>query len=325
MNKRHIVFIASLFVFMNGLVAESSEMVKISLGSFMMGLDGPRYDEHGTRRPTPKHKVVLDQFYMDKYKVTQGDYENLMGTNPSATKERVEMTDRMKDLGYKPIVPVALVGENYPVTGLSWYDAAKYCNKRSVKEGLEPCYDEETWECDFTKNGYRLPTEAEWEYACRAGTDTKYFFGDEKEKLIEYANYWPDYKEWDDAFYSYIRKHEDTMGFVWDKTIAKLMPVGQKKPNPWGLYDILGNTWEWCNDWYDEDYYEKSPKDNPKGPEKGTDKVIRGCTFTDYEASSYDRSYHLKGMATIGFRCVRNAPKDEKAEKEKDNKQDKQE
>ena len=85
-----------------------------------------------------------------------------------------------------------LVGDDYPVLKVSWFEAVKFCNKRSKRDGLEPCYDEKTWKCDFTKNGYRLPTEAEWEYACRAGTETKYFWGNDISKIEGYANFWFD-------------------------------------------------------------------------------------------------------------------------------------
>ena len=109
---------------------------------------------------------------------------------------------------------------------ISWNGAVEFCNALSKLAGLEPCYNLETWDCDFTKNGYRLPTEAEWEYACRAGTSTVYFTGDDPAGLEPYA---------------WFNQKTET---------ANERVVGRKKPNQFGLYDMLGNVREWCNDWY---------------------------------------------------------------------------
>ncbi len=209
------------------------------------------------------------------------------------------------------------------MVGVAWYDAAKFCNARSRAEGLEPCYDEKTWECDFTKNGYRLPTEAEWEYACRAGSATKYFFGDDKKKLIEYANYWQCSEDFYMAFYGKYGCYDPDV--KWDKPASRLLPVGSKKPSKWGLYDMLGNACEWCDDWHVNDYYKKSPKNNPRGPEKGEYKVVRGDSFFSSDAPCGSRGYTPPDARRcyIGFRCVRNAPKDEKKETEKKDAKDK--
>jgi formylglycine-generating enzyme required for sulfatase activity len=236
------------------------EMVRLPGGRFTMG-DKDEID-------APLHEVFISQFYMDKYLVTQEEYRRVMGKNPSRWK-----------------------ADKNPVEQVRWSDAVKYCNARSKLEGLEPCYDLSTWGCNFDANGYRLPTEAEWEYACRAGTTTAYFFGNDASKLKAYAWF------------------EDNSG-------GKPRPVGQKPANPWGLFDMHGNVWEWCNDFYKVDYYQESPKENPRGPKTGDTKVLRGGAwkFSAESCSSAYRYNENPGYADVcfgydiyGFRCVRNA------------------
>lgn len=212
------------------------------------------------------HEVVVSSFYLDKHLVTQEQYQKVMGGNPSRWK-----------------------GDRNPVEQVRWSDAVKFCNKRSQAEGLQPCYDLETWSCNFEANGYRLPTEAEWEYACRAGTATAYFFGDTPAKLADYA--------WFDK-----------------NSGGHPRPVGQKQPNPWGLYDMCGNVWEWCNDFYKVDYYPEAPRQNPRGPKAGESKVVRGGAwrFSDQSCRSGYRYNENPGYADVcfgydiyGFRCAK--------------------
>lgn len=238
-------------------------MVQIPAGKFTMG-DADEID-------APPHEVALDSFYMDTTLVTQAHYERLMGNNPSRWK----------------------VAEN-PVEQVRWWDAVRFCNARSTLEGLNPCYDPNSWVCDFTANGYRLPTEAEWEYACRAGTTTAYFCGKDASTLGEYA--------WFDK-----------------NSGGHPQPVGKKQPNAWGLYDMCGNLWQWCQDFYDVDYYDQSPKENPTGPEAGDTKVVRGGSWKA-SADSCRAGYRYNegpgqpdvcfGYDIYGFRCVRNAVKE---------------
>ena len=239
------------------------EMVVIPGGWFEMG------SAHGNPDERPVHRVWVDGFLMDRFEVTQALYEQLMTANPSHFK-----------------------GTNRPVEQISWANAALFCNMRSRAEGLEPCYDEETGECNYNANGYRLPTEAEWEYACRAGTTTRYFFGQDPRQLKLYAWY---------ADNSEKRTH----------------PVGQKRPNPWGLYDMYGNVAEWCNDMYAPDYYAHSPSRNPHGPKEGKRYVLRGGSWKSSAevCRSADRFAEDPGFEdacfardTIGFRCVRKLP-----------------
>jgi len=238
-----------------------TNMALLPGGTFIMG-DKDEID-------APPHEVTVSAFYINTHLVTQEQYEKLMGDNPSRWK-----------------------ADKNPVEQMRWSDAVKYCNARSKAEGLEPCYDLNRWECNFAANGYRLPTEAEWEYACRAGTTTAYFFGDDASKLKAYAWF------------------EDNSG-------GKPHSVGQKPSNPWGLFDMHGNVWEWCNDFYKVDYYQESPKKNPKGPDTGETKVLRGGAWK-FSAESCRSGYRYNenpgyadvcfGYDIYGFRCVRNAP-----------------
>jgi len=242
-------------------VGVSAEMVQVPGGQFAMG-DKDEPD-------APLHDVVVSPFFMDKHLVTQEHYQRLMGDNPSRWKN-----------------------PKNPVESVRWSDAVKFCNARSRAEELKPCYNLDTWECDFDADGYRLPTEAEWECACRAGTKTAYFFGDSASQLGDYAWF------------------EKNSG-------GHPQPVGQKKPNAWGLYDICGNLWQWCNDFYGVEYYQQSPKENPRGPKEGDSRVVRGGAwkFSGDNCRSGYRYNENPGYVDVcfgydiyGFRCVRNAP-----------------
>ena len=236
------------------------DMVSIPGGEFMMGANDGPIDAR------PAHGVKVNGFLMDQTLVTQEVYQKIMGTNPSRRKN--------------PRNPVELA---------TWTAAVKFCNARSSQEGLTPCYDLKTWKCDFSANGYRLPTEAEWEYACRAGTATGFYFGDNEDDLKSYG---------------WFRGNSDSKPHV----------VAQKKPNPWGLYDMAGNLWEWCNDYYGVKYYRTSPGDNPRGPEQGEKRVLRGGAWSSSaeDCASWARGGDESGATDIcltmdsnGFRCVR--------------------
>ncbi len=239
------------------------EMVRIPAGRFKMGRAGGEPDE------SPVHEVEVDAFLLDRYEVTQEQWDKLVLGNPSHFK-----------------------APRRPAEMISWGEAALYCNKRSEAEGLQLCYDEETALCDFEANGYRLPTEAEWEYACRAGSDDDYHYGADPNRLGESA---------------------------WYKANAskKTQSVGQKEPNAWGVFDMHGNVAEWCNDMYAEDYYAGSPEKNPRGADDGETYVLRGgawnCSPESCRASyriGADPGFQDACFAkdAIGFRCVRNAP-----------------
>jgi formylglycine-generating enzyme required for sulfatase activity len=232
------------------------EMVLIPSGSFVMGDDKGKPDER------PQHTVSVSSFLMDKYEVTQAHYVKTTGTNPSKFGQ--------KDW------------KIYPVDRIGWRQAAAYCNERSHLEDLEPCYDEETWQCSFDANGYRLPTEAEWEYAYRTSLDTPY----------------------------------DLEQDAWSKanSNSQTHAVGTKKPNRWTLYDMAGNVYEWCNDYYDPNYYRSSPEHDPRGPNEAETKVLRGgCWVTSADTCRAASRFMddpvnadtCLGYPAYGFRCVR--------------------
>lgn len=234
------------------------EMAKIPGGRFTMG-DKDEVD-------APPHEVTISPFYMDRHLVTQAQYERLMADNPSRWK-----------------------GAENPVEQVRWSDAVRFCNRRSSQEGLTACYNLDTWECNFDADGYRLPTEAEWEYACRAGTNTAYFMGNSAAKLADYA-------------------------WFKDNANRRPHPVGKKQANAWGLYDMCGNLWQWCNDFYQVDYYDQSPPKDPRGPAAGETKVIRGGSWkssADACRSGYRNNENpgyvdvCFGYDIYGFRCVR--------------------
>jgi formylglycine-generating enzyme required for sulfatase activity len=198
----------------------------------------------------PKHQVKLQEFYLGKYPVTQEQYQAVMGNNPSNFKD----------------------DPKNPVEQISWDDAQEFCKKLNQLTGKE----------------YRLPTEAEWEYACRAGTQTRYYFGDDAAKLGDYGWY------------------DENSG-------SKTHPVGQKKPNDWGLYDMSGNVWEWCEDPYHDSYANKPENTKNNGNTIWLSgnvslRVLRGGSCFNYSRSCHSakRYWFVADVRDIyiGFRLA---------------------
>ncbi|MHB8971759.1 MAG: formylglycine-generating enzyme family protein [Pirellulaceae bacterium] len=215
-------------------------LVLIPSGEFQMGSPGT---EVGRDDDEQAHRVrITKSFHLAVHEVTQSQYESVMAVNPSHFK-----------------------GPQHPVATVSWDNAVEFCDKLSALP-----------EEKAAGRSYCLPTEAEWEYACRAGSTTQFSFGDDAAELGNHA-------------------------WFKDNSAATTHPVGEKRPNAWGLYDMHGNVLEWCADWFGE--YSASPADDPTGPSTGTDRVTRGGSW-DYAASlcrAADRDKRLPGVRNLGL------------------------
>ena len=247
------------------------EMVYLPGGEFIMGSDKGNADE------APAHKVKVSAFLIDKYEVTQEMFAKVQLPNPSHWQD----------------------SPRKPVERIRWREAKLYCNERSILEGLKSCYNEKTadLDCDYAADGYRLPTEAEWEYASRADGSGPYDFG-QPDKLREYA-------------------------WFADNASDRTHKVGEKKPNRWGIFDLYGNVSEWCEDVYSATYYKESPPVDPHGPPspgKDVKRVMRGGSWK--ASADMCRATFRQGQRTgdtdacfytdyCGFRCVRRATPEE--------------
>ncbi|MCK4658073.1 MAG: formylglycine-generating enzyme family protein [Phycisphaerae bacterium] len=266
-------------------------MVLIPGGEFEMG---NHHYGAGDLDELPVHAVRVDLFYMGVYEVTNQQYCDYL--NSAYAQGLIEV---ISDVVYKaggselycetysadPHSRIHFSGgtftittgkEDHPMVMVSWYGAVAYCNWRSDIHGREACYDLSTWACDFSKNGYRLPTEAEWEYAARGGQHSPYYmflWGNDIDGSN--ANYWVSGDPYETE---YVRT--TPVGYY----DGGQTPSGSDMVNGYGLYDMTGNVWEWCNDWYDSEYYSSSPYDNPQGPGSGNFRVRRGASWYDYIA-----------------------------------------
>jgi formylglycine-generating enzyme required for sulfatase activity len=252
---------------------DAARFALIPAGTFRMG----NITDHSDGLPDakPVHEVMITRpFLMSRTEVTQEHYEVVMGNNPSYFS-----------------------GADMPVEQVSWYEAVAFCNALSLQEGLDPCYsgNGDSTTCDFTANGYRLPTEAEREYACRGGMETDFYTGGMTNSRCTVL---------DPAL--------DMAGWYCGNSNFSTHPVGLKEPNSFGLYDMHGNVYEWCWDWYSSNYYGSSPGVDPRGPGGGgllVHRVARGGAFAGWPYSCrssyrYNSSPEIK-YSSIGFRVVR--------------------
>jgi formylglycine-generating enzyme len=277
--------------------ASINGMAPIPAGDFSMG---DTFSE-GNSDERPVHTVNVSAFYMDKYEVTKARWDEV--ANWAAAN------------GYD-ISAASVDGKaaDHSAYNVDWFEAVKWSNARSEKEGLTPCYTVSgavmktgtaTPDCNFGANGYRLPTEAEWEKAARGGLSGKRFpWGDTI--THSQANYYSDNS------YSYdvspTREFHPTYatgGYPYSS------PVGSFAANGYGLHDMSGNMWEWCWDWYDGNYYASSPSSDPRGPSSGPHRISRGGSwgYNANGARTADRGYYDPGVrdTVLGFRCARSS------------------
>jgi len=280
--RNRLESVKSAVISINKTTANPIDMVRINGGTFMMGSPSR---EAGRRSDETQHRVTVSSFYMGRYEITQKEYQEVMGANPSY-----------------------FIGDNLPVEMVTWFDAIEFCNNLSQIEGLTPTYTitgrtpvsgypitaaTVTWNREA--NGYRLPTEAEWEYACRAGTTTAYNTGN---------------------------TINTNTGWYSKNSNSRTQPVGQKPANAWGLFDMHGNVWEWCWDWYGT--YPSSAQTDPVGTSAGSCRVYRGGAFitsassvlsalwrrylsaADVRSAYRGNSTPTSRIGCIGFRVVRN-------------------
>jgi formylglycine-generating enzyme required for sulfatase activity len=296
------------------------KLVLIPAGEFMMGSEAapealeklfPKLekDRHGESRfklpdEAPVHTVrITKPFYMGQHELTVGQFRKFVEAANYAPESIADGTGGYGFLPNKPEGgdafdgrdpkyswqnPGFKQGDDHPVVNVTWNDAQALCEWLNKTEGKK----------------YRLPTEAEWEYCCRAGTRTHFHSGDEPKSLLKFANTYDletvkNFPQWKE----FALQASDSFAFT--------SPVGSFAPNGFGLYDMHGNVWEWCSDWYGEDYYSKSPVDDPAGPESGKVKVRRGGswhTWPFYCRSSF-RNWNTARTryVLVGIRLVREA------------------
>jgi formylglycine-generating enzyme required for sulfatase activity len=264
-------------------------MVFIPAGEYQMG---DHFDE-GESDELPLHAVYIDAFYMDRYEVTNQQYADALNwamnqgnlitvTNGVVHKAGSGISNAYCDTtassSYSRITwngstfGVVEGKANHPMVNVSWYGAVAYSNWRSAMEGRTPSYDTSTWACNFSANGYRLPTEAEWEKAARGGLHDPY---------RRYP--WGDTLDGSKANYSGSSDLYEGGDYPWTTPVGYYnggqRPPGVDMANGHGLYDVAGNTWEWCNDWHSDSYYSSSEYDNPHGPASGTYRVLWGGSW----------------------------------------------
>ena len=263
----------------------------IDTGTFSMG-SPPK--ESGRKDDELPHRVrIIQPFLLGKYEVTQQQFRQVMEFSPSHFHSSADGRDKVRthDTG------------QFPVERVSWFDAVAFCNRLSKMDGYAPYYKMGDLQYDGNSiqraevtveggNGYRLPTEAEWEYACRASSTGRFAFDLAGKKA------------------NFVFRGTVTYGTRGkDRSVGRTTKVGSYRPNLWGLYDMHGNVAEWCGDWYAKDYYTQSPPEDPVGPKLGQHRVLRGGSWLVSEANcrSASRFYLTGGQCKYfaGFRVAR--------------------
>ena len=261
-------------------------MAYIPAGTFVMG----DHQGVGEADELPLHTVTLDSFYMDVSETTNESYADYLNSAKAQGLITVSSgvvykagsstaySDTTSSSSYSRIVWngssfSVLAGKlDHPMCMVSWYGAVAFANWRSSQDGLTPCYDLSTWTCNFSANGYRLPTEAEWEYAARGGQHSPYYAYPWGNTLYGHnANFWQS----GDPYETGSQPYSTPVGYY----DGGQSPSGSDMANGYGLYDMAGNVWEWCGDWYGSSYYVSSPSKSPPGPSSGSTRVIRSGSW----------------------------------------------
>ncbi|MFC1737236.1 formylglycine-generating enzyme family protein [Candidatus Hydrogenedentota bacterium] len=307
-----------------GGAAAPPEMVIVPAGTFIMGRTDRGDDAtYGNSDEIPRHNVYLDSYQIGKYEVTNGEYAEILNwaksqgyidtynssTVTSYGQELLDFDDSDCQISYSSGEFVVEGRDGYsiadhPVVEVSWYGSAVYCNWLSEANGLTPAYNTSAWTCDFTKNGYRLPTEAEWERAAAWSGSEHWIYGYQGNTFSQ------------TKVNAYTNGHANPLGlssYPWTSPIGYYNGVNAgtlDSPSPVGCYDMSGNVWEWCNDWYGSAYYNSSSENNPTGANPGLYRVLRGGSWGSGRDGlrSADRGRGSPTYAgyVFGFRVSRN-------------------
>ena len=283
------------FVFISALIKAQPEMVLVEGGSFMMGRDDAKDKVKGAefKNELPRHEVKLSSFYIGKYEVSVKEYKEFVaakGKQMPAPPDSAWFAEHPDTKMFYPLSKAQWWGwkDYFPMHNVNWFEAVEYCNWLSEKHGLNKVYtinkSEVSW--NLSANGYRLPTEAEWEYAARGGKLSKGYRYSGSNNIDEVAWY------------------DGTTKF---KGPAK---IGTLKANELGIFDMSGNVWEWCNDYFTANYYSNSAKENPAGPQANAYRSLRGGSwhYRDDYARIADRDGPNAAFTNFnyGFRLAKN-------------------
>ena len=286
-SKSFLLFFSILYI-QTGVFAQSPKMILVEGGTFMMG------SNTGVPEEKPAHKVTVSSFYICEHEVTVSEYKQFSSSTGKAMPSPPDK-EWMDSHKYTQMFYVSSGKSwwgwdaNFPIHHVSWYDVIKYCNWLSVKNSLEKCYKKNAdggWDMDRSKNGYRLPTEAEWEFAARGGNKSQNYKYSGSNNIDDVAWY------------------DETSKLVGPKKIKT------KKPNELGIYDMSGNVWEWCSDYYKSNFYASSPEKDPFYSTAQPYRVLRGGSWHYREelakVTSRDGPKSAKTNYNYGFRVARN-------------------
>jgi len=300
----------------------SPEMVRVEGGSFLMGSN-----DLLDLDARPVHKVTLSGFYISRYQVTQAQYHAVTGFIPFYFYGKISHSSPY----LRAELPAGVTrGDELPAEQVTWFDAVEFCNKLSLLEGLTPVYTISNRKpeagypitdagvtADWNANGYRLPTEAEWEYAAKGGDGMGPYFtysGSNDPNEVAWFNSYVD--NWEEGVREVLEESKENDGITLTSMTghyvgmyARTYPVGGKKPNGLGIYDMSGNVWEWCWDWFGD--YPDALQTDPRGPSSGDRRVKRGGATSEAGASvvrisNRDFYFPFWWYSYMGFRMVRN-------------------